>query len=214
MPRLLNKRLSVSFYNTPSPKTVCFQFSVRLNRVCRLVSVALAFSLKVVSLIVITNSVLANDDSASVDDGVNQAEIGAVIATLDEYMSAVNRIDIRGVTDTYLFPHFRVAGGELVVWESAEEAMPMLAQPIDEQKRSMRKALGNEWQRTDWLRREVISLTERKAHVDTEFVRIDTKGEEISRFRSLYILVKVAETSAAIEGATVWKIIGRSSYAP
>jgi hypothetical protein len=128
-----------------------------------------------------------------------------ILAVLDRYMNAVNRIDIDGIVDTYHFPHFRLARGEFEVWSTPIEAMPMLKLPREEQLQAMRTGLGPDWHSTEWLYRRMISYSDSKAHVDTEFVRLNSAGGELGRFNSLYILTKQ-------QG--VWRIKGRSSFAP
>jgi len=132
-----------------------------------------------------------------------QTDQQAVLKVLDRYMDAVNRIDIEGITGTYHFPHFRVAKGDVVVWSTPEEAMPMLGLPREQQLSAMRAALGKDWQRTEWAYRTVIAAGATKAHVDTEFIRYNGSGEELERVNSLYILTKKHDA---------WGIKGRSSF--
>jgi hypothetical protein len=127
-----------------------------------------------------------------------------VYKVLDQYMDAVNRIDIEGIVSTYHFPHFRVARGGIVVWNTPKEAMPMLGLPRDQQLAAMRTGLGPDWQRTEWGHRTVISYSGKKAHVDTEFIRYSVSGKEMERVNSLYILTREKG---------IWRIKGRSSFA-
>lgn len=128
-----------------------------------------------------------------------------LMAVLDNYMDAVNRIEIEAVTDTYHFPHYRIVNHQVVVWHTAEQAMPLLGLPREQQARAMRDALGPDWQRTDWAYRKILSHSETKAHFETELVRYNSNGDEISRFESLYILTKDNGR---------WAIKARSSFAP
>ncbi|MEH6550672.1 MAG: hypothetical protein V7744_11860 [Pseudomonadales bacterium] len=134
-----------------------------------------------------------------------ESEQKNVLAVLDKYMDAVNRIDIEGITDTYHFPHFRVARGGIVIWNTPQEAMPILGMPRDQQLSAMREALGEEWQRTEWAHKTVIASSETKVHVDTEFIRYSISDKELERVNSLYILTK--------ENG-IWRIKGRSSFSP
>ncbi len=128
-----------------------------------------------------------------------------VMTVLDNYMAAVNRIDLTGVTDTYHFPHYRFVKAKVEIWHTPLEAMPMLVLPVEQQKQAMVDALGPNWDKTEWQYRRLLSLGESKAHVDTVLVRIDTKGNVIKVFESLYILTKEDNR---------WAIKGRSSFAP
>ena len=135
----------------------------------------------------------------------SDSDIAAVMQPLDDYMAAVNRIDIEGVVAHYHFPHFRVVGAELVIWNTPLEAMPMLGMPKDQQLAAMRAGIGERWVRTEWGDRRIIAFKDDKAHVDTEFIRYAAGDEVLERIRSLYVVTR--------ENGS-WKIKGRSSFAP
>lgn len=135
----------------------------------------------------------------------SQSVEATLMQVLDRYMAAVNRIDLEAVTETYHFPHVRIANNKMVVWQNPVDAMPMLNLSPEQQALAMRKALGPDWHHTDWGHRKLLSLSDSKAHIDTVLIRYNSKGEIISRFESLYVLTK--------ENA-VWAIKGRSSFAP
>ena len=132
-------------------------------------------------------------------------QVAAVMQPLDDYMAAVNRIDIPGIVAHYHFPHFRVVGSELVIWHTPKEAMPMLGLPKEQQLAAMRVGLGERWVRTDWGERQIIAFKGDKAHVDTEFIRYAEGDEVLERIRSLYVVTREHGS---------WKIKGRSSFAP
>lgn len=141
----------------------------------------------------------------SKDGASMQSTEKEVMAVLDKYMAAVNRIDLSGVTDTYHFPHYRFVNEKVEIWHTPLEAMPMLVLPVEQQKQAMVDALGPNWDRTEWRYRRLLSLGASKAHIDTALVRIDTEGKVIKVFESLYILTKENNQ---------WAIKGRSSFAP
>jgi len=128
-----------------------------------------------------------------------------ILAVLDRYMAAVNRIDIEVVVETYHFPHFRLAKGKLTLWATPEEAMPMLKLPKEQRMAAMKKGLGPSWHDTRWAYQKLVSSDKDTAHVDTELVRYDSAGNELGRFKSLYILTREHD---------IWGIKGRSSFAP
>ena len=76
-----------------------------------------------------------------------------IMAVLDEYLAALNVLDIERHVETYHFPHYRHAGAKITVWKNAREAMPIL--DIDESERRvwLRKALAEDWDRSEWTRR-------------------------------------------------------------
>ena len=49
-----------------------------------------------------------------------------IMAVLDEYLEALNLLDIERHVETYHFPHYRHAGAKITVWKNAREAMPIL----------------------------------------------------------------------------------------
>ena len=129
----------------------------------------------------------------------------AALAVLDEYLDALNRLELAGVTACYHFPHFRVRGTELVIWETPLQAMPMLALPATEQKAALQKGLGDGWHMTVWGERELVTIGKDKVHVATELIRLRKDGSVIHRFESFYVVT--------LEQGR-WAIKGRSSYAP
>ncbi len=128
-----------------------------------------------------------------------------LFALLDRYLDAVNQVELQAVTDTYHFPHIRIVNNKVTIWQTPQEAMPMLNLPKEEQEAAMRDGLGPDWHHTEWEYRRLLSHSDNKAHVDTALLRYNSKGDMITRFESLYILTR--------ENG-VWAIKGRSSFAP
>ena len=60
-----------------------------------------------------------------------------------------------------------------------------------------------DWHHSEWVEREIINITDTKAHVATRVRRFRDDGSEIVTFESLYILIKVEER---------WGIKFRSSF--
>ena len=128
-----------------------------------------------------------------------------VMRVLDQFMAALNALDVEGHVATYHFPHYRHASGEIVVWQSASEAMPILDVPVEERRAALRSALEPDWHRSEWTRREIVQGDGEKVHVVTRFVRLRADGSTIKTYDSLYVLTR--------EGGR-WGIKGRSSFAP
>ncbi len=128
-----------------------------------------------------------------------------IMAVLDEYLEALNLLDIERHVETYHFPHYRHAGAKITVWKNAREAMPILEVDASERRAWLRQALAEDWDRSEWTRREIVQGDASKVHVVTTFVRLRKDGSEIASFDSLYVLTFE-------EGH--WAIKGRSSFAP
>ena len=138
-----------------------------------------------------------------------QAELSArdtaVMAVLDRYLETLNALDLQGHIATYHFPHYRHASGRIVVWDTPEEAMPLLSVPPESLRERLRATLEPDWDRSDWTRREIVQGDGRKVHVATRFTRLREDGSVIRAFDSLYVLT--------FEDGR-WGIRGRSSFAP
>ena len=134
--------------------------------------------------------------TASIDDRpVDPAVESAVMRTLDDYMTAFNRMDMAAWEATFHFPHYRLAGGQMKVLDRAG-----LQKAED-----VRKSLGDGWHHSAWGRRKIIQWSADKVHVDTLFLRYRADGSQIGSFESLYVLTKE-------QGR--WGVKLRSSFAP
>ncbi len=138
------------------------------------------------------------------------ARDAAIFAVLDRYMDGLNALDIETHVSAYHFPHYRHASGEITVWASAQEAMPILRVPRAERRAALRAALEPEWDRSEWTRRDIVQASADKVHVATTFVRLREDGSVIKTFDSLYVMTLEANA----EGDLRWGIKGRSSFAP
>ena len=104
----------------------------------------------------------------------------AVMLVLDEFMAAFNRMDVAALEETYHFPHYRLANGQLRI----------LSQPGEVAVEGIKKAIGDDWHRSAWDRRRIVHLSEAKVHVDTRFTRYRKDGSTIASYDSLYVLTR------------------------
>ena len=135
----------------------------------------------------------------------SEARDAEIMRVLDLYMDALNDLDIEGHVATYHFPHYRHASGEIVIWQSAREAIPGLDVPEAERRAALRAVLEPDWDRSEWTRREIVQGDAEKVHVVTRFVRLRADGSVIKTFDSFYVLTRESGR---------WGIKGRSSFAP
>jgi hypothetical protein len=119
-----------------------------------------------------------------------------VVAVLDAYMAAFNRVDVAAWERTFHFPHYRLAGGQMTVLERP-------GQQDQERLRARLEAIG--WHHSGWDRRQIVHLSAEKVHVDTHFIRYRADGTVLASFDSLYVLTRE-------DG--VWGVKLRSSFAP
>jgi len=118
------------------------------------------------------------------------------LATLDRFMAAFNRQDLKSWSETLHYPHVRFASSQVNIYDT----------PTAFQNRSVFSALqATGWDHSLWTQRTITLSSDTKVHIDTEFERRNAEGQTIGRYRSLYI---VTEQNGR------WGIQARSSLAP
>ena len=119
-----------------------------------------------------------------------------IIKVLDEWMEAFNRMDMTAWEQTFHFPHYRLASGN----------MRILNKPGEQDVERIRSNLtARGWHHSGWDRRNIVHASESKVHVDTQFTRYRADGTVVASYESLYVLTYE-------EGR--WGIKLRSSFAP
>jgi hypothetical protein len=122
------------------------------------------------------------------------AAAAAAMDVLDRFMAALNAGDQVALLATMHFPHYRLAGVTMRVWEKPDETY--LA--------GFYARAGEGWHRSDWDFRRVVAAGPEKVHLDVQFTRYRADASAIGRYRSLYIVTRRDE---------VWAIQARSSFA-
>lgn len=122
-----------------------------------------------------------------------QDDVASAMAVLDEHMAALNARDGARLCATLHFPHYRLAGGKMQVWETP-----------DTYHADFFKRVPADWERTLWDFRNVIVASPDKIHFDVQFTRHRTGGSAIGSYRSLWIVAK-------LDGR--WAVQARSTYA-
>lgn len=140
--------------------------------------------------------------SAGGPDSTRDAEIMAV---LDRYMDALNALDLDAHLETYHFPHYRHASGEITIWETAQDVSPLFDVPEAERRAHLRSVLEPDWHKSVWTRRDIVQGDDGKVHVVTRFERRRGDGSVITVYDSLYVMTREEQG---------WGIKGRSSFAP
>ena len=160
------------------------------------------------STVELPHSASESQEAAALERGPRHPEAEArALEVLDAFMGAFSAADVGAMEAQFLFPHVRLASGTVTVLERPGDRPDLFAGF---------RAANPEWASSGWLRRDVISSSPNKVHLDTEFARYRADGSEIARYRSLYIVERAAQEGLA-EGATSgerWGIRARSSYAP
>lgn len=115
------------------------------------------------------------------------------MAVLDAHMAALNAADNARLIATLHFPHYRLAGGRMQVWENGDTYLA-----------DFHKRAGADWHHTLWDFRNVIVAGADKIHFDVQFTRYRVDNSPIGSYRSLWIV-------ARLDGR--WAVQARSTYA-
>ena len=90
-----------------------------------------------------------------------------VIPVMDGYLAALNGRDSAGMRAAFHYPHYRFAGGRVVIYQGPEDYDFGV---FDARTRA------DSWAYSEWDRREVIHASEAKVHADIQFTRY--RGDE------------------------------------
>jgi hypothetical protein len=118
----------------------------------------------------------------------------AALEVLDRFMAALNARDETALLGTMHFPHYRLAGAAMQVWDRPDASYLT----------GFYARAGEGWHHSAWDFRRVIAAGPRKVHFDVQFTRYRADNSVIGRYRSLYIITSRDEK---------WAIAIRSSFA-
>ena len=86
--------------------------------------------------------------------------IAAALAVLDRFMAALNAGDEEALLATLHFPHYRLAGGRMQIWDTPG---PYLG--------DFYGRAGADWHHSAWDFRNLIAAGPAKVHLDVQFTR-------------------------------------------
>ena len=124
----------------------------------------------------------------------SQKAISAALEVMDRHLSALNEQNTLELAATMHFPHFRLVGTSLKVWETADLYFD-----------DFRARAGESWAYTKPASITPISATANKVHLDIRVNRFDTRYQLIADFKSIWVITKINR---------VWAAQLRSSFAP
>ena len=116
------------------------------------------------------------------------------MAVLDACMAGLNLGDEVAVNAACNFPHVRIAGGKVVVWQKRG----------DYKLEDFRARAGDGWARSQWDERTPIHVGPDKVHLKVKFSRFRTDGSSLGVFETIYIVTRQ-------DGH--WGVQARSSFA-
>ena len=124
----------------------------------------------------------------------SQKAISAALEVMDRHLLALNEQNTLELAATMHFPHFRLVGTRLKVWETADLYFD-----------DFRARAGESWAYTKLASITPISATANKVHLDIRVNRFDTRDQLIADFKSIWVITKINR---------VWGAQLRSSFAP
>ena len=126
-------------------------------------------------------------------DDSSAAAIKAATAVLDRHFAALNDGDAAALADTLHFPHYRLAGVTMQVWEGSENYLA-----------DFHARAGDGWHHSQWDFHEAFAASADKVHFDVRFTRYREDNSVLGCYRSLWIV-------SLIDGR--WAAQLRSSFA-
>jgi len=112
--------------------------------------------------------------------------IAAAMGVLDRHLAALNSGDAVALAQTLYFPHYRLAGGRMKIWQRSETYL-----------QDFYARAGNEWHRSAWDFRNPISSSSDKVHLDVQFSRYRADGSLLGRYRSIWVVSSIDQRWAA-----------------
>ena len=117
----------------------------------------------------------------------------AALVVLDRFMAALNAGDEPALLATLHFPHYRLTGGTMRVWDQPGAYLG-----------DFLGRAGADWHHSEWDFRKVIAAGPAKVHLDVQFTRYRIDNSVLGSFRSLWIVT---------ESGGLWAVAARSSFA-
>lgn len=130
------------------------------------------------------------------DEAERQRSEEAALRAVDDFLRAFNSRDAETWAATLNYPHVRLAGGDVRVWESAEE----YAAGFDFE--LFRETYN--WERSEWTSKRAVQVSSDGVNVALEATRYDPDGNRLHSFPTLY-LVTLQDGH--------WGVRARSSFA-
>jgi hypothetical protein len=103
--------------------------------------------------------------------------IAAALRVLDRHLAALNCGDAAALAQTLHFPHYRLAGGRMQIWERPDSYLE-----------DFHARAGNGWHHSAWDFRNPISSGSDKVHLDVQFCRYRADGSVLGRYRSIWVV--------------------------
>jgi len=130
------------------------------------------------------------------EDTEESDSINKAMQVLDSFMYSFNTRDMNSWSETLNYPHVRIAGGKVTVWDTKEEYSATNV---------FNRLTATGWDHSAWVSRDVVLVSKNKVHISTVFQRYDKNNNPMKKYQSLYVVTND-------EGH--WGVQARSSLAP
>jgi hypothetical protein len=130
------------------------------------------------------------------EDTEESDSINKAMQVLDSFMYSFNTRDMNSWSETLNYPHVRIAGGKVTVWDTKEEYSATNV---------FNRLTATGWDHSAWVSRDVVLVSKNKVHISTVFQRYDKDNNPMKKYQSLYVVTND-------EGH--WGVQARSSLAP
>ena len=124
---------------------------------------------------------------------MNRPSVRFALEVMDRHIEALNARDDDALVGTLHFPHIRLSGTALKIWDTPEHYFNDFLQRA-----------GGDWCYSRFVDIKLLQASDDKAHLDAEIRRYRADDSLITSFRSLWVIV-------CIDG--VWAAKMRSSFA-
>ena len=101
----------------------------------------------------------------------------AARAVLQAHIDALNAHDELAIARTLHFPHIRLSGSDLQIWDTSDTYFD-----------DFRARAQSDWARSGVRDVQLSQAADTKVHLDAEITRFDANGALIASFRSLWII--------------------------
>ncbi|WP_170423794.1 hypothetical protein [Ruegeria arenilitoris] len=112
--------------------------------------------------------------------------VQAAISVMENHLIALNARDPEAIAKTLHFPHFRLAGNVMKVWETPDSYMD-----------DFYARAGDAWGHTEWGHLTPLQTSPEKVHLDVMVNRFDKDGAPLVAFPSLWVVTQIGGFWAA-----------------
>lgn len=115
---------------------------------------------------------------------LTREELEAIgMKAMDNFLTTFNSGDPMAWARSLNYPHVRLAGGKVQIWNTPEEYAR------DNDVRVLKEKA--DWDHTEWDWRKVVQAADDKVHIAVSFSRYTADGKKIVSFESFYIITNV-----------------------